>query len=428
MYKLIIRLVVVSILFICQGCSSDENEAVAENIDSSEVEITETANVLDDTFNDTIVNQTKLFWLYLHHEEIPDALIQTEAPRRDLIVMNAWFHDYVQQFKSVNPNIKTLVYKDLSSTRSYAVDNGTDNEYLPTGVGFHYADTHFPEWFLKDEDGNRLEYTGYENHWQMDIGNTAYQQLWAEQVGNELVANDWDGVLMDNAIYKRDTYHENVYPANYDTDEAFQSAYEAMLTVINARLKQDNKLGIANITDTRLNPGVWESYLQLLDGALDEWWLVFGNGNYLSDYSEGFVPQISEIASNKAENKITLVQPHTSISDNQGFYYAFTSYWLVNDGNTYFSEQEIADAYSAPSPWREEYNWNFGEAVDSYSQLENGLFKREFSRALVLVNASDTATVQIDLDIPYLNEVGEEVSSIELNSLSGTVLRRLNSN
>lgn len=227
MYKLTIRLVVVSILFICQGCSSDENEAVAENIDSSEVDITETANVLDDTFNDTIVNQTKLFWLYLHHEEIPDALIQTEAPRRDLIVMNAWFHDYVRQFKSVNPDIKTLVYKDLSSTRSYAVDDGTDNEYLPTGVGFHYADTHFPEWFLKDEDGYRLEYTGYENHWQMDIGNTAYQQLWAEQVGNELVANDWDGVLMDNAIYKRDTYHENVYPANYDTDEAFQSAYEA---------------------------------------------------------------------------------------------------------------------------------------------------------------------------------------------------------
>ncbi|WP_424000069.1 putative glycoside hydrolase [Maribacter sp. IgM3_T14_3] len=70
---------------------------------------------------------------------------------------------------------------------------------------------------------------------------------------------------------------------------------------------------------------------------------------------------------------ITLVQPHTSITDNQGFYYAFASYWLVNNGNTYFSEQEITDDYNDPSPWREEYSWNFGKATGNYTQLENGL-------------------------------------------------------
>ncbi|CAM4403619.1 putative glycoside hydrolase [Zobellia nedashkovskayae] len=402
----------ISLFFV--SCSKDKNEN----------NITETDDIAE-VVTDTTINKTKLFWLYLHHEEIPGTLIETEAPRRDLIVMNAWFHEYVQKFKAVNPEIKTLVYKDLTSTRSYAVENGEDNKYLPTGVGFQYADTNHPEWFLLDTNENRLEYTGYPDHWQMDIGNTEYQQQWANQVGEELVTNDWDGVLMDNAIYTLDTYHENVFPKNYETNTEFQLAYKSMLTTINTRLKTDNKIGIANITNTRLYPGVWESYMQHLDGGLDEWWLVFSNGNYLSDYTEGFVPQINEVVTNEVENKITLVQPHSSTSDNQGFYYAFASYWLVNDGNTYFSEQEVTDAYNEPSPWREEYTWNFGKADNTYFQVESGVYRRNFSHAIVLVNANETGAVEVNLDAPYLNEMGEEVISIMLNGLNGSVLRKV---
>ena len=414
MSKLFLKLIPIVFLLFNVGCSKDKNENSAVEPDA-----------IEDIVNDTTVNKVKLFWLYLHHEEIPDALIKTEAPRRDLIVMNAWFHEYIKKFKSANPEIKTLVYKDLTSTRSYAVEEGLDNEYLPTGVGFKYADENHPEWFLVDENNNRLEYTGYPEHWQMDVGNTAYQQLWAKQVVDELVANEWDGVLMDNAIYILDTYHENVFPKDYESNEAFQQAYESILSTINKRLKVDNKIGIANVTDTRLHPGVWESYMQHLDGGLDEWWLVFSNGNYLSDYTEGFIPQISEVVTNEAEHKITLVQPHSSLSDEQGFYYAFASYWLVNDGNTYFSEQEITDAYNKPSPWREEYTWNFGKADAPYFQIESGVYRRDFSQAIVLVNANETGTISLSLDSIYLNEKGEEVTSITLKGLHGSVLRKL---
>lgn len=414
MSRTFFKLLFIGISLFFVSCSKDKNEN----------NITETDDIAE-VVTDTTINKTKLFWLYLHHEEIPGTLIETEAPRRDLIVMNAWFHEYVQKFKAVNPEIKTLVYKDLTSTRSYAVENGEDNKYLPTGVGFQYADTNHPEWFLLDTNENRLEYTGYPDHWQMDIGNTEYQQQWANQVGEELVTNDWDGVLMDNAIYTLDTYHENVFPKNYETNTEFQLAYKSMLTTINTRLKADNKIGIANITNTRLYPGVWESYMQHLDGGLDEWWLVFSNGNYLSDYTEGFVPQINEVVTNEVENKITLVQPHSSTSDNQGFYYAFASYWLVNDGNTYFSEQEVTDAYNEPSPWREEYTWNFGKADDTYFQVESGVYRRNFSHAIVLVNANETGAVEVNLDAPYLNEMGEEVTSILLNGLNGSVLRKV---
>ena len=415
MSRIFIKLLFLGIVFFSVSCSKDENENKVVEPDT-----------IDETLTDTLGNKTKLFWMYLDHEEIPDALIATEAPRRDLVVLNAWFHPYIQKFKAQNPEIKILVYKDLSSTRSYAVENGVDNEYLPTGVGYQYANTSHPEWFLLDTDGNRLEYTGYADHWQMDIGNTEYQQLWVDQVGDELVTNSWDGVLLDNALYTRDSYHENVFPMNYQTDEQFQAAYKSMFTKINTRLKTDNKLGIANLTNTRLYKGVWESYMELLNGGLDEWWLVFSNGNYLSDYAEGYTPQITEVATNEADGKITLVQPHSSISDDQGFYYAFASYWLVNNGNTYFSEQEVTDAYKDPSPWREEYTWNFGKADSNYFQVESGVFRRNFSHTVVLVNANETGSLEVNLDVPHLNEKGEKVSSIILKALSGSVLRKIN--
>ena len=402
------------------GCGGDD-----DNISTENEEITKEPEYLGEVITDTTVNTTRLFWLYFHHEEIPDALIETEAPRRDLIVMNAWFHEYIVKFKAQNPDIKALVYKDLSSTRSYAVENGVDSQYLPTGVGFQYAEDNNPEWFLVDENDNRLEYTGYPEHWQMDVGNSEYQEMWADQVANELVVNGWDGVMMDNALFYLDTYHEDVFPKNYTSNEEFQTAYKLMLAKINERLKINDKLGLANITNTRLQQGLWNEYMENLDGGLDEWWLVFGDGSYLPDYAEGMIAQINEVVSNEEVEKITLVQPHSSTSDQQGFYYAFASYWLVNNGNTYFSEQEVTDAYKDPSPWREEYTWNLGSANDTFYKDENGIYRRDFSRAIVLVNANENDSQQIELDYPHLNEKGEKVTSIILKGMSGSVLRKI---
>ncbi len=374
---------------------------------------------------DTTINKTKLFWLYYSSDAIPDALINSEAPRRHMVVLNAWFYPYISKFRAANPNIKVLVYKDLSSARSYAVEDGVDHEYLPSGVGYVYAMQNHPEWFLTDDDGNHLEYSGYSEHWQMDVGNSEYQEYWSDQVVNELQDKDWDGVLMDNALFTADTYHAGVFPKNYKTNQSFQDAYKSMLAVIKTKLDLKHKKGIANMANARLYSGLWDSYLEHMHGGFDEWWLVFGKNNYLQDYSEGMSVQIGEVSSAESQGKIALVQPHSGVNDEQGFYYAFASYWLVNEGNAYFSEQEVTDAYKNPSPWRKEYEWNFGKAAGSYYELGTRVYRRDFTRAIVIVNANSTGSVKIDLNKTCLDKDGQKVKSLILNAQSGVVLRKI---
>ncbi|HEX8867649.1 MAG TPA: putative glycoside hydrolase, partial [Lentzea sp.] len=116
------------------------------------------------------------YWLHMNSSPASDQMINTEAQRRSYVVLNAWEGDLAAKLKKANPKIQTFVYKDLSSTRSYACSNGVDDSDLPTGVGYCAAD---PSWFLLDPNGHRFEYDGYEGHWQMDVGNPDYQNAWA---------------------------------------------------------------------------------------------------------------------------------------------------------------------------------------------------------------------------------------------------------
>jgi hypothetical protein len=99
----------------------------------------------------------------------------TEAPRRRVISLNAWEYDQIPKIKAANPDTVVLVYKDMSSTRSYAgaYSGGVDAALLPSGVGYGMANASHPDWFLTDAAGNRLTYSGYADHWQMDVGNAS---------------------------------------------------------------------------------------------------------------------------------------------------------------------------------------------------------------------------------------------------------------
>ena len=111
-----------------------------------------------------------------------DAQLATEARRRAYVVLNAWEGSLIPKLKAANPALKVYVYKDLSSTRSYACRNGVDDAQLPAGVGYCDADKRHPDWFMLGPNGQRLQYGGYSGHFQMDIGNVAYQNAWIDNV------------------------------------------------------------------------------------------------------------------------------------------------------------------------------------------------------------------------------------------------------
>lgn len=364
---------------------------------------------------------TKSYWLHMNSTPTTQEMITTEAARRSCVVLNAWETDLAAKFKAANPKIQTFVYKDLSSTRSYACSNGVDDTDLPTGVGYCAAD---PSWFLLDPNGQRFEYDGYEGHWQMDVGNTDYQNAWADNV----IASSrgaFDGVFMDNALFACDTYHDGVCPAAYRTDEAMRDAYRSMLANTRQKFVDAGLKTVANMSNARLHDGAWDSYVEHLDGGFDEWWLTFNDNDLLSEYPQGWSRQVAEIAANEAKGKITWVQPHHSGAE-QPFRYAFASYLLAAGSHAAISEIQETDRYDNASVWRPEYDWDLGAAAGPYFSVASNVFQRDFACGTVIVNANKTGSsaVTVRLSSSHTNEKGASVRSVSLPGTTGTVLRK----
>ncbi|MFD9735501.1 putative glycoside hydrolase [Umezawaea sp. NPDC059074] len=366
------------------------------------------------------------FWLHLDSTPITDAEIATHAHEQSYVVLNAWEGDLAGKFKNANPQIRVFVYKDLSSTRAYACENGQDDARIPTGVGFCAADQAHPDWFLTDGGGKRFEYSGYQGHWQMDVGNTAYQDAWGDNVIASAKEGGFDGVLMDNALFACDTYHEGVCPAAYPTDEAFQNAYKSMLSNLRGRFADAGLLTVANLANARLHPGAWDAYTEYLDGGFDEWWLAFGKGDLLPEGADGWSAQADQIASDEARGKITWVQPHVTPDDDRSFRYAMASYFLVQGGRTAIAATVGRDEYGDPAPSRAEYDWDLGDATGPYRTVGKNLLVRDFTCGMVVVNTNPSVSgeVRVDLGVLHRDEQERSVASVSLAGTSGSILRR----
>ncbi|WNV86926.1 putative glycoside hydrolase [Umezawaea sp. Da 62-37] len=366
------------------------------------------------------------FWLHLDSSPISDADIAKHAKTRAYVVLNAWEGAMVGKFRKANPDIKVFVYKDLSSTRSYACHRGADDPEIPAGVGFCEADKAHPEWFLRSSRGKRFEYSGYPGHWQMDVGNTAYQDRWAANVIKSAKKGGFDGVLMDNALFTCDTYHVGVCPTAHPTDKSFQAAYRAMFANMRKRFADADLLTVANLANARLHPGMWDAYTENLDGGFDEWWLAFGGSDLLPEAPEGWGSQAAQIASNEARDKITWVQPHFTANDDRSFRYALASYFLVQDGLAAIAEATATDDYGDPSPPHPEYGWDLGKPTGPYRSIGTKLLRRDFACGTVVVNANPTASAPVRVPLPskHLDEHGARVTSVSLPGTSGSILRR----
>lgn len=380
--------------------------------------------------DDGSINKVNTYWLYFDWREIPDSVIAKEAPRRKFVVLHAWKHPLIAKFKAANPDIKVYVYKNLSAAIDSYEFASTDPQHTDTltstGVLYAYADTYHPEWFLLDDNNNRMNFSGWTFLTQMDVGNTAYQDYWATNVIKEAVKHGWDGVFIDDLLFTPSEHHTDKMPMKYKTIESFQAGYKEILGKIQGAAKSVGKTIIGNMASAKGTAGFWNSYMPYIDGGFDEWWMVYGEGVANHVGGDEWKVHLAEPEFNEDQNKIAIVQPHNG-TNLSSFYYALASYWLVNNGKTYFMDTEGRDNYGLPIlPWRPEYDWNMGKAAGKYYTFGTNfpIYRRDFAKALVLVNPNN-ALVTIKLAKPYLNERNQQIEQIALSARSGTILRKI---
>ena len=243
-----------------------------------------------------------------------------------------------------------------------------------------------PDWFLLDSKGRRVKKLeeGKYTHYFMDIGNPGFRDFWLERVITALQDHGWNGVFIDNADASLVRYQKiDQVPAKYPTDENFQVAVKSFLSFINVRLRAKGLLAFANITGLK-DPNVWFDYLESLDGAMQESFVVDWDTGYRSDSQ--WEEHLSRMERSQAEGKrvICVAQGKENNKERQEFAYA--SYLLIASGKASF---RYASGCCYMYPWiYDNYAIDLGAPLGPRT-FRDGVWQRSFSNGRVTVNLSE---------------------------------------
>jgi hypothetical protein len=335
------------------------------------------------------------------------------------VILNAWNYRLIRRLKAETPGIKVLVYKDMATSREDTARNGVDHRFIPAGVGFAWAAKHHPDWFVTDAGGRRINWKAWPSQWQMDVGKPAYQQAWRSNVSRELKQFGWDGVLIDNvnASLQYPWILDGRTTPRYPTDADYEAATTQFLMHVAPALKKDGFLVIANMND--VTGPLWRRWLALTSGAMKEWWTKAG-----LDTEEGLLggdawaQQMELFGVAQSLGRVFLAVTYGRALDSRAMRYARASFLLGWSGGGSALIYQICGA----DPWSPEWSSEIGLPLGSARAVE-GVWRREFTRGMVLVNPSDSS-VSVQLPKTYLLLSGSPVTGIVLGPRDGLVLRR----
>ena len=337
------------------------------------------------------------------------------AERHQYVVLQAWQADKMRAMKAANPNLKVLVYKNLSASIA-----SSNNGLRSTGVSYQEANEEHPEWFLRNRAGERFTFRSFPYLWAMDVGSASYQRRWADNVIAELVREGWDGVFMDdtNTTMK---YHYSVQDiAKYPSDSAWQEATRSALAHIGPRIQDAGKLVVPNIGSWGEYPSVGRNWLQYVTGAMDEMFVKWGSSAGDGYAYEGrWSAQLQSLEAAQQRGKHFIAVSHSSNTDRQAARYGWATVLLGAEGKASFA----LHADYTHETWFPEYEYDLGNPTGDRTQLSNGLQMRKFERGLVVVNPTDSAAAT-DLPGSYSGSGFDSVTRVRLEPKRAAILLR----
>jgi hypothetical protein len=301
--------------------------------------------------------------------------------RSDIVILQSYQVARMQQLKAANPKLKVLVYKDLSGMVERDPWGG-----VSTGVSTQEADQH-PEWYLLNTNGQRFTFRHFNWIWAADIGNPGYQQRWADNVLAEVTSKGWDGVFMDDTNPTIEYHYDVAKVAKYPTNAAYQAATKSALQAIGARFKAAGKLAIPNFGFWKDYPQVINSWLQYVDGGMNENFVKVGAGLTGYDSASVWETQLQSIKDAAAQGKFYLGVSHSPNTDRNAARYGFATMLLGGSGKALFA---LHGDYTNET-WFEEYEYAIGTPVGASTRDPSGVHRRVFSNGLVLVNPTNSS-------------------------------------
>jgi Hypothetical glycosyl hydrolase family 15 len=312
---------------------------------------------------------------------------------------------------------KALVYKDMSSTRSWSCGGP-----ISGGLDYCAVDRDHPAWFTTDQNGARLQWDGYPGVWQMDVGDPGYQDAWADAVIADARANGWDGVVIDNANVDTEAYLHGRTLREYPTAASYQAATRSFLARVCPRVIAAGLLCLPNIqaNPAKADAALWADWTQFTSGGVREYWMKWG-GDTTGAFGDGGWDDLQAVAETvQRAGKIFLPVTYAPLSDVRSIRWGRANFLLTWDGGP--SAFVFAPTPEAQDPWSPEWTAEIGTPTGPRA-LVGGVWRREFTGGTVLVNRT-SAPVEVDLGAAYALADGTSGTHVRLDGLSGLVLAR----
>jgi hypothetical protein len=320
------------------------------------------------------------------------------------------FSDTIQSYHNANPNIDGM-FLDETQVRmntSLLVINHTEEQAVQEGIGnygkpFKYITPTIPlsdpDVTVKNKDNPSIQYAV--SPWvQM---NTVY--------------------FIDNSI-PNGTIVIVKYSIQATADPNVLNNWEANYTSLLQQIRQKNsdKLIIFNGFYGNYNH---DSFFQYADGGMKEG--IFGYNISESSWKEE-LDQLVSYSSRKihyafSSSNFPTVAPQDQIQKHALF--AFTSFLLGKGKYAYFQYAPSCQHFYFFDYWQTP----LGQPSELYHLKGNfsgaNIYEREYEKALVLVNPSETNSGTINLGSAYKTLTGSLVSSVSLSSKEGILLQKI---
>ncbi|MDD3711017.1 MAG: putative glycoside hydrolase [Patescibacteria group bacterium] len=325
----------------------------------------------------------------------------------------------LKQIRELNPDIIILAYitsqeanADIyNSPWSY---NASLRKKLLNGID--------DAWWLRDKNNNRI--TFWEGTYMLNLSNGAknnsagkkWNDYLPEFINCEVISTGlWDGIMYDNiwgdvAWVKEgiDIESNGQIKSTTEINNKWAEGTKKMLDTTR-RLIGPNYLILGN-------GKVYDGYQNSLNGVMFEGFPASWEGNGVWS---NIITTYSNIKKTNNTPNLTIINSGNGNNKNyQAVRFGLTSTLMENHG--YFSF-DFGSSDHSQVWWYDEYNINLGQAqTNAYNLLDkgnytykNGLWRRDFSEGIVLVNSSDKEQLYV-----FNNEEFEKINGTQDRSIN----------
>ena len=281
------------------------------------------------------------------------------------------------------PDLTAFMYRELFCVLQQETP-------LEESVGsYEWITLYHPDWFQLDTSGRRVEIPDYPGRWMMNFSNAGWREFWIRETLQDVIDGGWDGVFADDALTALSAH--NLPPlAGYTNDSELQQAVYEFLSQATQAFHSAGKLLVANASNTYDYPGLWERWIDVTDGLMEE---HFDGESWT--WGKHVAPgQLQAMWSAAAKGKWVFCMTYGPWGDLGRMRTSLLAYLVAGGPRAYWAYRPYEN--SDKPAWHPSWLLPVGRPLEN-PQQQTGLWSRRFEQGTVVVNI---------LDVPQLITIG----------------------